>query len=63
MDMQFTEKDKTKINEILTTSGKDQSLIELKLYLSRYASELKSEGIDFTNVAYSIWSEYVSSRP
>lgn len=63
MNMHFSPKDKTKINEILTTLDRDQSLIELKLYLSRYATILKSQGIDFTNVAYSIWSEYVSSRP
>ena len=63
MNMQFSPEDITKINEILTTSDRDQSLVELKLYLSRYATILKSQGIDFSNVAYSIWSKYVSSRP
>ena len=60
MDMQFTEQDKKKINEILSTNDREQSLMELKLYLARYASEYKSLGVDFTNVAYSIWNEYVS---
>jgi len=62
MDMQFTEQDKKKIIEILSTNDREQSLMELKFYLARYANEYKAQGFDFTNVAYSIWNEYVS-RP
>lgn len=63
--MEFNNTQKQIINGILNTNAndKDKCLHELKLYLATFQKDLSAEGIDFANVAYTIWDAYANKRP
>jgi hypothetical protein len=60
--MEFNSTQRQIINGILKTNAnnKENCLHELKMYLSTFQTELRSEGMDFAFAAYTIWNEYAN---
>ena len=60
--MEFNNTQKKIINGILhaNVNNKDKCLHELKLFLSTFQKELSHDGVDFANVAYTIWTAYAN---